>query len=147
MNPSWTATNLKSSIMTSVVTMPSYSGICVTGGRLNAINSIGSAVRSRPDADRDGDSFSNLFEYLAGTRMDESTSRPSIFLISESGHLRLRMPRVPRPDGHLEVQSSVNLESWSLDKVDDFSTPNLLDAGIPVVGRRGFLRIRALPEP
>ncbi len=69
-NPSWAATRIKSCILGSVVIKASYGGICVTGGRINAVSAMSHAFRQLPLQDTDGDRFSNLFEYLAGTRMD-----------------------------------------------------------------------------
>jgi subtilisin family serine protease len=59
-NPTWGATQIKSSVISSVVNVASYSGICVTGGRLNAVNAVSSAFRLLPNQDADGDRFSEL---------------------------------------------------------------------------------------
>jgi subtilisin family serine protease len=148
LNPDWTAPQIKNSILQSVVSRPSYNGICVTGGRLNALSSVAYAVRQRPSADRDGDNVSNFIEYLAGTRMDEQSNRPSPFSTLESGYLHLKMPRVLRPDAHLEIQWSPNLANWTTAGVTDFSTPDLLDGGIPTGNSpSGFLRVIGFVGP
>ena len=46
LHPAWKAPEIKSRILGSVVMRPSYSGICVTGGRLNAFAALG--VSSTP---------------------------------------------------------------------------------------------------
>ena len=148
LNPGWTASQIKNSILRSVVTRPAYSGICTTGGRHNGLTSIAHAIRQLPENDADADSFSNLFEYLAGTRMDDTTHQPAVTYNLQGGYLHLKVPRVPRPDASLEVQQSTNLVRWSATGVTDFSTANLLDGGIPIAGGPlGFLRIRAVNTP
>lgn len=148
LNPSWKANEIKNAILASVVTRPSYSGICVTGGRLNAVTSVANAVRQKPTGDADGDHVSNFLEYLAGTRMDASNSQPVTSDVLQNGYLHLTMSRVIRPDAHLEIQKSLNLVDWSTAGVTDFSTASLLDGGIPIDGNpQGFLRIRAVVNP
>jgi subtilisin family serine protease len=148
LNPTWKAPEIKASIMASVVTRPAYAGICVTGGRFNALNSVSSAVRQQTTNDVDGDRVSNLMEYLAGTRIDDSTSRPATTFAIQSGALRLKMPRLARPDAHLEIQRSTNLVDWSSAGVVDYSTANLLDGGVLVGAQPAeFLRVKASPTP
>ena len=148
LNPGWNAPQIKASILGSAVSRPSYSGICVTGGRFNAVTSLASAVRQQTTNDVDGDQVSNLFEYVAGTRMDDGASRPATSHAVQNGIVRLKVPRVLRPDARLEVQKSVNLVNWSAIGVTDFSTTNLLDSGIPIgEGVAGFLRIKAIADP
>jgi subtilisin family serine protease len=144
LNPSWKAAEIKSSILGSVVTAPAYPGLCASGGRLNAVAAVGQAVRQPPMADSDGDGFSNLFEYLAGTRMDTATNRPSISYRFSGGFFRVEVPRVERPDAHLMVQTSTNLSTWTSAGITDFSTTNLFSQGIAVGGApQRFLRLSA----
>lgn len=131
-----------------MVTKASYSGICVTGGRFNAVSAMSHAFRQLPTQDTDGDQFSNLFEYLAGTRMDTISSRPTVFSDNSDGFLRIGVPRILRPDGYLEIERSSDLISWTSSGVTDSSTPGTLLGGIPTSGApRGFLRIKAIPVP
>lgn len=147
-NPSWTATQIKDSVLGSVVTRVSYGGICTTGGRLNAVNAISHSFRQAPTQDSDSDEFSNLFEYLAGTRIDTGSSRPVVTSDTSNGLLRIGVPRIPRPDAHFEIETSTGLISWTNMGVTDYSTPAALLGGISLSGEpRGFLRIRAIPVP
>jgi subtilisin family serine protease len=147
-NPSWTATEIKSCILNSVVTRASYSGICTTGGRLNAVDSIARAFRLLPTQDSDGDRFSNYFEYLAGTRSDVASSRPVVSTDTTGGYFRLGVGRVTRADGHFEIETSTDLNTWRTTGITDFSTSSNLLGGIPgSAGSRGFLRIKAVGAP
>jgi subtilisin family serine protease len=147
-NPAWTASQIKNSILGSVVTKSSYNGICATGGRLNAVSAVSHAFRQLPLQDTDGDRFSNLFEYLAGTRMDEKSSLPAVFHNTDGGFLRIGVPRVLRPDAHLRIETSLDLISWETTGITDFSSPETLLGGIPNAGGgAGFLRIGAIPAP
>jgi subtilisin family serine protease len=147
-NPSWTATEIKNGVLSSVVTVSAYSGICTTGGRLNAVNAVAHAFRQLPLQDSDGDGFSNLFEYLVGSRIDSLTSRPAPFTDNNGGYLRVGVPRVLRPDAHLQVEMSPDLSSWTAVGVTDFSTSGTALGGISLSGgTQGFLRIRAVPSP
>jgi len=148
LNPGWSAAQIKSNILGSVITRPSYSGLCVTGGRLNAVTSVAGAIRSQPNNDRDGDGFSNLFEYLVGTRLDTNASQPTVTNWLASGVLHLSVPQTPRPDGHLEIERSTNLVNWTTAGVTDFGSASLLHGGIPVAPDPvGFMRIRAFVSP
>jgi subtilisin family serine protease len=147
-NPEWKAAQIKNSILSSVVTKSSYSGVCVTGGRLNAVSAVSHAFRQLPLQDTDSDRFSNLFEYLAGSRMDEKSSRPSVFHNTDGGLLRIGVPRVLRPDAHFRIETSMDLISWETTGITDFSSPETLLGGIPIAGEgAGFLRIGAIPVP
>ena len=147
-NPSWSADSIKASVLASVVTRPAYSGLCGTGGRLNAANAMGHAIRQLPDRDSDGDGHPNLLEYLAGTRVDSDKSRPAITHQVTGGYVKVGMPRVSRPDAYLELEASGDLKTWTTSGITDFSTSGQLIGGIPLAesGRR-FLRIRAVPSP
>jgi len=148
LNPAWNANAIRSNILNSVIKRPAYDGICVTGGRLNAVTAVGSAIRREPANDRDADESSNLLEYLAGTRLDDGASRPEISGVSVGGNFHLRMPRVIRPGAHLEVVLSTDLANWSTAGVMDFSTTNLLDQAVSVdTSPVGFLRVRGTLNP
>jgi subtilisin family serine protease len=148
LNPGWDASQIKSRILGSVVSRPSYDGLCVSGGRLNAVTSVASAIRSQPNNDRDGDGFSNLFEYLVGTRLDTTVSYPIVTNWLANGFLHLSVPQTPRPDGHLEIEQSMNLVNWTTSGVTDFGGTNLLHGAIPIgFNPVGFMRIRAVINP
>ncbi len=147
-NPSWAATQIKASVLGSVITKASYSGVCATGGRFNAVSAMSHAFRQLPLQDTDGDQFPNLFEYLAGTRMDAMSSRPAVVSGISGGFLRIGVQSIPRPDAHFEIETSSDLISWTTTGVTDASTPGALLGGIPTSGApRGFLRIKAVPLP
>jgi subtilisin family serine protease len=143
-NPAWTAAQVKASVLDSVVIRPSYGGICVTGGRLNAFKALAHSFRLSADHDSDGDGSSNLMEYLAGTRLDDTLSRPELTRDISGGFFQISMPRVLRSDAHLVVEASSDLVSWTTTGVTDSSTAELLQGRISLSGSpRGFLRIRA----
>lgn len=147
-NPTWSAAEIKNGILASVVVRSAYTGICQTGGRLNAVNAVSHAFRQLPTRDADGDGYSNLFEYLAGTRMDMDASKPAVFSDINAGFLRIGVPQVLRDDAHFEIQTSEDLSVWMSGGITDFSSNGILAGGIPVSGApRGFLRIAALPSP
>jgi hypothetical protein len=71
-----------------------------------------------------------------------------VFFDSTGGFLRVGVPRVPRPDAHLGIETSTDLITWTSAGVTDFSTVNTLLGGIATSGApQGFLRIRAFPTP
>ena len=147
-NPGWSAAQIKESILRSVVAKSSYGGICVTGGRLNGLSAISYAIREIPSQDTDGDGFSNLFEYLGGTRVDVPSNRPAMTSDLSGGLLRVAMSRVLRADAHLVVETSADLVTWTTMGVTTARTAENLSGSIPVSGgTRGFLRIRANPYP
>lgn len=147
-NPSWTAPQIKTAVLSSVVTRPAYDGICTTGGRLHAVRAVSAALRALPGQDSDGDGFSNLFEYLAGTRIDSRGSLPLVSSGTSAGWYRIQTSRKARGDALFEVETSDDLVFWSTDGVSDQSSPTMLSRGIPVDGAAtGFLRIRAVPLP
>lgn len=90
-NPTWKAAQIKNSIISSTITKASYSGICVTGGWMNLVKAISHAFRQIPKQDTDGDGFSNLLEYLAGTRMDSTSLRPVVTSDINGGSFRMGM--------------------------------------------------------
>ncbi len=147
-NPSWKAAQIKSSILASAITRASYSGLCVTGGRLNAVQALSHAFRQTPTLDTDGDQYPNLFEYLAGTRIDSGLHRPEISATTNEGFLQIEMPRVIRPDASLQVEMSLDLISWSAGSVVDLSTAETLLGRLDISGLpRVFLRIKATANP
>jgi subtilisin family serine protease len=147
-NPSWKADSIKASVLASVVTRPAYSGICSTGGRLNAANAMGFAIRQLPDQDSDGDGHANLLEYLAGTRIDAAGSAPVITREISGGYLKIGMGRVLRPDAHLELETSDDLKTWTPGGITDFSTSDQILGGIPILqDERRFIRISGVPSP
>jgi subtilisin family serine protease len=147
-NPSWTAEQIKASVLASVVTRPAFSGVCTSGGRLNAANGMGHALRQLPNRDSDGDGNANLLEYLAGTRVDASGSKPVLVREVAGGYLKLGMSRVPRADAALELQVSDDLKTWTTLGITDFSSSGQLLGGIPLSssGPR-FLRVHGKPSP
>ncbi|MDB6079551.1 MAG: hypothetical protein JWO82_3298 [Akkermansiaceae bacterium] len=146
-NPAWKAPQIKNCLLSSVVKKPAYDGICVTGGRLNAVSAISYAFRQLPGNDTDGDGAGNLVEYLAGTLVDDARSLPVATTSVSGGFFQVGLPRVARTDAHFQVETSSNLGSWTAVGVTDASTPGQLLGRIPLSGARGFLRIRALVGP
>ena len=147
-NPLWKATSIKESVLSSVIARPSFNGVCVTGGRLNSVNAVAHAFRQLPSQDTDADGFSNLFEYLAGTRTDTVSNRPALLTEINGGFLRHGLQRVLRPDAHFVIETSTDLKTWTTTGVADFSTPSTLLGGILLSGQsRAFLRIKAIPLP
>ena len=146
-NPTWNAAEIKACILNSVVPIASYSGICTTGGRLNAVSTIGYAMRQLPNNDSDGDGVPNLIEYLAGTRVDQLQSLPSITVQESGGFLNVTFPRAIRPDAHFVIEQSTTLSSWTTVGIIDTSSPTMLVGTIPLSGDKRFVRVRALPVP
>ncbi len=147
-NPTWKSAEIKAAIMNSVVTNANYTGKSISGGRLNALTSLSYAIRQETTNDADGDHVGNLFEYLAGTRLDDATSKPVITSNLENGYLHLKMLRITRTDAHFEVQKTVDFSTWTAVGVTDFSTTSWLDGGISVSGNSlGFLRVKAVASP
>ncbi len=147
-HPSWQAAEIKGSILAAGVPVSSYSGLCVTGARLNAVSALAQAFRQSPFRDSDGDGFSDLFEYLAGSRVDQVASQPVVFTSSVGGFFRVGVSRVARSDAHLAVETSPDLLSWTTTGITDFSSIDTLLGGISLSGApRGFVRIQAFPTP
>lgn len=148
LNPSWTASSIKNSILSSVVARSAYSGICTTGGRLNAVTAFSHAVRQLPAGDADKDGAPNLLEYVAGTRMDTPSSAPQISSSVLTGYFRSGLNFTPRPDASLEVQRSNDLINWQAAGVSNYDSGNRVEGGIPINGTLGqFLRIRVIASP
>jgi hypothetical protein len=148
LNPTWSASQIKSNIMTSVVTHTNYTNLCVGNGRLDMVAALGAAARANPSADTDTDGFSNLFEYLAGTELNSTNSKPVITTGITNGFFRVGIPKVARADAHFRVEMSTNLTTWTNVGITDFSTAETLAGGLQTSGaNKGFLRIKALGVP
>ena len=148
LNPSWKASDIKRSILASAVARPAYAGLCTSGGRLNAVAAVGHATRQDLAGDRDGDGFSNLFEYLAGTRMDSAAIFPQVSHPVVAGVLRTEIARKIRPDAQFVAETSEDLIHWGTTNFQDFSSTNRFSVGINFADRPHlFLRVMARPTP
>jgi subtilisin family serine protease len=147
LNPSWTAPQIKQAILSSVTTNANYAGLCVSGGRLDALGAVGRAVTGGPTNDLDADGFGNLMEYLAGTRADGQASQPAIDAVRDASGFSLTMPRAMRPYAKLVGQQSTNLQLWTTNGVTNGGSDSLFRASIPHNGTAGFLRAVAVPLP
>jgi len=148
LRPSWQAPQLKASLLGSAVTRPAYSGQCVTGGRFNALAAAAHAIRQAPDNDADGDSFPDLYEYLAGSRTDSAASFPQLAASLSGGYLRLSLPRVVRPEAAFAIERSDDLVTWHPDGITVFSSGAVLEAGVALdAGPRNCLRFRPVLPP
>ncbi len=152
-NPSWTAAEIKSLVMSSVVTTTLYQGSCVSGGRLDAVKALAKTFLATPEQDTDKDGFPNLIEYLSGSRIDESSIKPQLAHEVVGGFFRVSIPAVSRPEATLQVESSTNLVDWGTAGLTDFSVPGVVIAGTPLNtsplsgNSRTFLRVKAVPSP
>lgn len=147
-NPQWTPTQIKAAVLESVVTSTSYQGICVSGGRLNAVRAIARSFVQNPPMDTDGDQVPNMIEYLAGTLISDPGSTPVITHEILGGVFRISIPIVARPEAFLQVETSNNLDNWGTTGVTDFSVPGMLIGGTPLLpSTNSFLRIKAVPTP
>ncbi len=147
-NPSWKAPEVKNAILDTVVTRQSYENICASGGRLDAAAALSHAIVQGDSQDNDQDGFSNLFELLAGTRIDQYSSQPLLSSELENGVLKIRVPRQSREDAKLEVEISSNLVSWSDAGLIDLSSPETLLNGVMTSNsEKVFLRIKAVTIP
>lgn len=146
LNPAWQAPQIKASLLASRVPRPAYSSLCSSGGRFNAPAAAAHAVRLQPDNDADGDGFTSLYEYLAGTRMDSAASVPRPATTVSGGYLRLTLGQVIRPDAAFTAERSDDLNTWTTEGVTLFSNDALLEAGVPFDATpRSFLRLRPVP--
>jgi subtilisin family serine protease len=147
LNPTWGATEIKKAILDNVKTNAAYTGLCVSGGRLDALDAFGSAANLQPNRDSDSDGSGNLLEYLAGTRADSAAVRPQVSLTLDASTLTVSMPRSERPYGTLRITASQTLESWSTNGVSTaLSTPTLLHGAIDRTGAgQSFMRIESVP--
>jgi len=147
LNPTWGATEIKKAILDNVKTNAAYTGLCLSGGRLDALDAFGSAANLQPNRDSDSDGSGNLLEYLAGTRADSAAVRPQVSLTLDASTLTVSMPRSERPYGTLRITASQTLESWSTNGVSTaLSTPILLHGAVDRTGAgQSFMRIEAVP--
>lgn len=148
-NPTWSAPEVKAAILATVLTAPAFSGISVTGGRLQALPALAAALRAQPENDTDGDGWPNLLEYLTATRLDLASARPALTLDTIGNDLRLAVPRTLRSDALLEIEMSTDLTTWTTTGVVDESTAETLRGRMTMTGTppRGFLRLRAKSVP
>lgn len=149
LNPTWAAAETKAAIFASVVSRPAYSGLSVTGGRLNALDALAYSLRLDAARDTDGDGYSDLVEYLAGTNLFSRTSQPALTTEAVGTDLRLRVPRVLRADSHFEIETSPDLVNWTTAGVTDESSPAELIGRVPIPPETGrvFLRLKAVGTP
>ncbi len=147
LNPSWGATEIKDAILRSVKTNAAYTGLCLSGGRLDALDALGHAANQQPNRDSDTDGSGNLLEYLAGTRADSAAVRPQVSTTLEPSTLAVSMSRNERPYGTLRITASQTLEFWSTNGVStELSTPTLLHGAVDRTGLgQSFMRIEAVP--
>ncbi len=147
-NPQWTPAQIKAAVMTSAVTSPTYQGVCVSSGRVNAVKAVARSFVQNPSMDTDSDQVPNLIEYLAGSMICCPTSKPPINHELIGGQFRISIPTVSRPEATLQVEASTNLVNWGTAGVVDLSGPGTLVGGIPPSSStRTFLRIKAVPTP
>ena len=152
LNPSWTAPLIKEAILSSVATNTAYDGLCTSGGRLDGLAAIGHAITAQPTNDTDGDGSENILEYLAGTPADDASQQPVVSVVRDTGHLRISMPRVVRPDAKLSAEQTTTLvpaAGWSTHGITyDVSSNSVFRASVPIgTSDRMFLRIKASPDP
>jgi subtilisin family serine protease len=147
LNPTWGATQIKEAILRSVKTNAAYTGLCLSGGRLDALDAFGFAANRQPDRDSDSDRSGNLLEYLAGTRADSAAVCPQVSLALDASTLTASVSRNERPYGTLRITASQTLESWSTNGVSTaLSTPTLLHGAVDRTGAgQSFMRIEAVP--
>jgi len=147
LNPTWGATEIKKAILDNVETNAAYTGLCVSGGRLDALDAFGYAANLLPNRDSDSDGSGNLLEYLAGTRADSAAVRPQASTTLDPSTLELSLPRSERPYGTLRVTASDTLELWSTNGVStNLGTPTMLRGAVDRTGlSKSFLRVEAIP--
>lgn len=151
LNPAWTASQIKEAILSSVATSSNYSGLCTSGGRLDALKAVGRAITEIPTNDTDRDDADNLLEYLAGTRTDDFSSQPRATGERGTTNFTITMPRVVRTDARLVAEKTTNLNSatgWTTDGVSEASDASTFRASIafPGIGK-AFLRVKGSTVP
>ena len=147
LNPTWGATEIKKAILDNVKTNAAYTGLCLSGGRLDALDAFGFAANLQPNRDSDSDGSGNLLEYLAGTRADTAAVRPHVSMTLDASTLTMSMSRNERPYGTLRITASQTLEFWSTNGLSkDLSTPTVLRGAVDRTGLgQSFMRIEAVP--
>ena len=147
LNPAWTPADVKSCILATVTTRPAYSGLCVTGGRLNAEAAIKRAIKLVPDADPDGDSTPSLAEYGLGTDPLHGNSDGLPAFQIHGATLELSYPR-PRSDVSYSVEASDDLITWDAGIVNQGGAVPPITATAPagIAGQR-FLRLKVTTLP
>jgi|GEM_PF-2461716 len=145
-NPQWTAAQIKAAVLESIVSTTAYQGICVSGGRLNAVQAIAESFLQNPTMDTDSDQIPNLIEYLAGTLISDPDSAPAIASEIVGGVFQISIPRVSRPEATLQVEASPDLINWGTAGVVNLSVAGTLIGGTPLLpSTNTFLRIKAVP--
>ena len=147
LNPAWTVADVKSCILTTVTTRPAYSGLCVTGGRLNAEAAIKRAIKLMPNSDPDGDGIRSLIEYsLAIDPLRASAGGLPAFQINGPS-LELTYTRA-RADISYSVEASDDLIAWDAAIVNQGGAGSPVTATAPIgsAGRR-YLRLKIETAP
>ena len=147
LNPAWTPAEVKSCILATVTTRPAYSGLCFSGGRLNAEAAIKRAIMLEPNANPDGDSTPSLVEYGVGTDPLRGNANGLPAFQINGATLELSYSR-PRADISYSVESSDDLITWDAGIVNQGGTGSPVTATAPqgVAGQR-FLRLKVEPLP
>jgi hypothetical protein len=147
-NPHWTPAQIKEAVIVSALRATAYQGICVSGGRVNAVQPIARSFVEDPVMDSDNDQIPNLIEYLAGTLATSPESTPVVSHEIVGGVFQISIPSVPRPEAALQVEVSTDLINWRTSGVQDLSVPGMLIGGAPLLpSTNTFLRIKAVPTP
>lgn len=75
--------------------------------------------------DTDGDSFSELGEYLLGTDPSSASSQPRIVLVNQGDNFLIPFEDLPlRSDAEIVVQSSLDLQDWN-DEVSEVAAEGI----------------------
>lgn len=147
LNPTWTAAEVKTDILATAVPRPAYSGICVTGGRLNAEAAISRAIKLMPAGDPDGDGQPSLVEYALGTDplIGNANGFPDMEL--NGGMLEFSYNHA-RGDVSYSVEASDDFVTWDAGIVDQGGSGASITATAPmgILGQR-FLRLKIAPQP
>ena len=147
LNPTWTFGDVKSCILATVTTRPAYSGLCVTGGRLNAEAAIKRAIKLAPNSDPDGDGIGSLIEYsLAIDPLRSNAGGLPAFQINGPS-LELSYIRA-RADVSYTVESSDDLITWNAASVNQGGAGSPVTATTPLgtAGQR-YLRLKIDAAP
>jgi subtilisin family serine protease len=139
LNPDWQHAEIKNSILLSVTLRPAYSGICVTGGRLNALAAVAHAVKQEPLAHLDGDGFPNFFEYAVGSRMDDRSEQPQLLFSAHAGAFQLTLPHAGRDGVMIRLERFTNSGVWTDGGLTDLSSSGQKAGSIPLDGSAGRL--------